>query len=296
MHIQPLPVMYLSDKRSIYLGRAHLPLREIHAGTSWLLVCLEGHIRFRTHSQEHWVPAKSLLVPAGTKINIDNKNAVLSVCYLDASSTDFTVVKNQMHAASGGVFHHHTDEAQLIATLLQLRDDEPPFEEAQTRVEQLLYPHPHDGDAPLKVDPRIQHVVQRIRETSAENVSVKEFAREVAMSESGLIKLFRKHIGAPIRKHRLWYRLTNFIIFVMAGKSIPEATKLAGFSDASHLSKCYSGLIGVPVSVAFSRAIVIKCIVGDADLLKAEATEPKSKRLILDPQLWKNKPAKVAGN
>ncbi len=279
MQTRPLPLMYVSDKRTIYLGRSSLPLREVHSGCSWFMICLEGQLRFRANDNEQWVISKSLLVPAGSKILIDNRNAVLAAFYLDACKPDFMVMKSLMRAKQSGIYCDYLHESAMIETLLELREEEPDFETAQQRVEELIY-NPHiDTTLSLTVDPRIQHVVQRIRETAADNLSVKELAKEVDMSESGLIKLFRKNIGAPIRKHRLWYRVTNFITFVLAGKSIPEATKLAGFSDASHLSKCYSSLMGVPISVAFNRSGVIKCIAADTAISAAEAVAPVSHRL-----------------
>lgn len=287
MQNPPLPVMYISHTRSIYLGRGHLPLRDIHSGNAWLLVCLQGHIRFRTNNHQEWVPAKTVLIPAGSKINIDNKNAILSACYLDAARPDFIALKGLMRSADYGLFHGHAQESRLIEQMLQVRDEELDFDLAQQRMEDIIYAPYGDKAGNLKMDPRITHVIRRLRETSAQNLSVKELAKEVEMSESGLIKLFRKNIGAPIRKHRLWYRLTDFITLVMAGKPIPVATTLAGFSDASHLSKCYSSLMGVPVSVAFSRALRIRCLVSGDALTRAEQLQPVSYRLHLEPEPWK---------
>lgn len=280
---QPLPVFYISDTRSLYLGRSRAPLREIHSGNSWFLICLSGQVRFRANGHEDWTCAKSLLIPAGSKITIDNRDAVSSAFYLDSAKPDFAALKTLMQPTPSGIYCHHSHEDHLIQSLIDLREREPDFDTAQACLEELIYGPHGDRRSQFQTDPRIKHVVQRIRETSSENLSVKELAKEINMSESGLIKLFRKNIGAPIRKHRLWYRLTNFITCVMAGKTIPQATSLAGFSDASHLSKCYSGLIGVPVSVAFARAPTIKCIISDKKLSLAENMEPESVRLPVDP-------------
>lgn len=277
---QPIPVIYISDKRTLYLGRSHLPLREIHSATSWLLVCLEGNIRFRANDEEKWVAAKSLLITAGTKILIDNKDAVLSICHLDACEPDFVALKRFMQSVNSRVYYNYKHEQQLIDELLKLRDDQPSFDEAQQRLQELLYAPLSGSHTLLKVDPRIKHVVTRIRETSALNLSVKDLAREVGMSESGLIKLFRKQVGAPIRKHRLWYRLMNFVTAVMAGKSTSEAAQIVGFSDASHLSKSYSGLMGVPLSVAFARPPVIQCIVSDEALHNAREQQVAPEKLV----------------
>jgi AraC-like DNA-binding protein len=276
MQNPPLPLIYISDSRTIYLGRYHLPLREVHSGTNWLLTCLEGSVRFRANNDQQWVQARCMLVPAGTKILVDNTDAVVSVCHLDAGEADFQALKTMMLSMTNGVYYHYKFEDRLIEDLLELREKELPFEEAMERIEEIFYaPHQDNKDA-LTTDPRIHHVIQRLRTTAAENVSVKELAKEVDMSESGLIKLFRKHVGAPIRKHRLWYRLMNFVILIMAGKSTAEAIPLAGFSDASHLSKSYSSLMGIPISIAFAQPPKIKCIVSDAALQAACKLPPET--------------------
>ncbi len=271
-----LPLIYISDGRTIYLGRQHLPLREVHSGTNWLLTCLEGSVRFRANNDEQWVTARCMLIPAGTKILIDNRDAVVSVCHLDAGEPDYQALKTMMLSMASGVYFNYKFEDRLIEDLLALREKELPFEEAMQRIEEVFYaPHERNRDA-LKADQRIHHVIQRLRATASENVSVKELAKEVEMSESGLIKLFRKQVGAPIRKHRLWYRLMNFVILIMAGKSTAEAIPLAGFSDASHLSKSYSSLMGIPISIAFSQPPKIKCIVSDAALHAASKLPPET--------------------
>jgi AraC-like DNA-binding protein len=277
MQPTPLPLIYISDSRTIYLGRQHLPLREVHSGTNWLLTCLEGSVRFRANNNEQWVNARCMLIPAGTKILIDNRDAVVSVCHLDAGEADFQAIKSMMLSMTNGVYFNYKFEDRLIEDLLDLREKELPFDEAMQRIEDIFYsPYENDKDE-LKADQRIHHVIQRLRSTAAENVSVKDLAKEVDMSESGLIKLFRKQVGAPIRKHRLWYRLMNFVILVMAGKSTAEAIPLAGFSDASHLSKSYSSLMGIPISIAFSQPPKIKCIVSDSALQAACKLPPETK-------------------
>ncbi|WP_439134396.1 helix-turn-helix domain-containing protein [Pseudomaricurvus sp.] len=284
MDNNPLPVFYIDARRSLYLGRNRAPLREIHSGNSWFTVCLQGQLRFQANGHDEWITAKSILASAGTKITVDNRDAVSCVFYLDETKPDFAALKSLMQPTPSGLYCHHSHEESLAEQLRDLRDQEPDFDTALACLDELIYGPLGDRRHDFKADPRIEHVVQRIRETSAENMSVKQLAKEVNMSESGLIKLFRKNVGAPIRKHRLWCRLINFITFVMAGKSIPEATTLAGFSDASHLSKCYSSLMGVPISVAFARTPTIKCFIADEKLTRAEQMDPKSERLPTDPR------------
>lgn len=202
-----------------------------------------------------------MLIPAGARINMDNHGAVISSCYLDAAKPDFLLLKKQMHALHGGVYYHHADEHRLVQSLLQLRADAPGLSEAQSRVESIIYQG--STDPRPSIDCRIRHVVERIRATAAQNIAVKTLAQEVGLSESGLIRLFGQQVGAPLRKHRLWYRLMDFVTLALSGTPTSVAIKAAGFTDAAHLSRCYSGFFGVNFSYAFSKNTHVRYIFED---------------------------------
>jgi transcriptional regulator GlxA family with amidase domain len=223
------------------------------------MVCLEGRVRFRTPCDEHWIGARSVLIPAGSRISIDNREAVLAACYLDAGAADLQWLRRQMRSTHRGIFHQHRHEDQLIEDLRQLRDAQPCFDDAQERIEHLVRRYSEGIDA--TVDPRITHVIERLRDTASLNISVKSLASEVGLSESGLIKLFNLHVGVPIRRHRLWYRLIDFVTLSLSGVPSATAIKTAGFTDAAHLSRCYSGFFGVNHSYAFSRNTLARYVV-----------------------------------
>ena len=247
----PPALIYISRTRYTYLGRTQLPIRHFHSGAASLVTCLDGHIRFQTAQDARWISARSMLIPAGARLSIDNQGAVISSCYLDAAKPEFLLLRKQMQARHGGVYYQHAAEHELIDRLLQLREDAPDLDEAQRHVEALIYP---GGAAPqLHIDPRVCHVVERIRDTAAQNISVKTLAKEVGLSESGLIRLFGQQVGAPLRKHRLWYRLIDFVTLTLSGVPSAIALKTAGFTDTAHMSRCYSGFFGVNFSYAFSK-------------------------------------------
>lgn len=252
-------LVYVSSRRYIYLGRTQLRIRDLHSAASALLVCLEGSVRFKVTGDERWIPARSLLIPAGTRISIENQGGVISACYLDATKPDFNVLKRRTTSTTAGIYYNLVDEARLADSLVQLRDDAPGFAEAQRRMEALI----HDGSnaIPAATDPRIIHVIERLRNTASLNISVSALAHEVGLSESGLIRLFSLHIGAPLRRHRLWYRLIQFVTLMLSGVPTASAIRQAGFTDASHLSRCYSGFFGVNLSYAFSKSVNARYIV-----------------------------------
>lgn len=251
-------LVYVSNRRYLYLGRGRLPIRDLHSGAASLLVCLEGEVRFRTPGDELWLSSASVLIPAGSRIAIDNRDAVLAACYLDAARPDFAVLRRQMAATCLGIHYHHRQARYLVETLTNLRDDAPGHTEAQQRVETMIYRGA--GAALPQVDLRVVRVVERLRGNAALNTSVGALAAEVGLSESGLTKLFALQVGVPLRRHRLWYRLLDFVRLSLAGVPVAEAIRLAGFSDAAHLSRCYSGFFGVHHSYAFSHKTHVRYI------------------------------------
>ncbi len=258
---QPPALVYVSNKRYLYLGRTQLRIRDFHSGASSLVVCLEGTMKFCMPGESHWISAKSMLISAGSRIGIDNQGAVISSCYLDAAKPDFLTLKKQMVSVHRGVYYRHENEDRLIRSLLGLRDDAPGLNEAQQRIESIIYPHA--ADAMANLDARVRHTVERLRSTAAQNISVQALAEEVGLSASGLIRLFSQHVGAPLRKHRLWYRLIDFVVLSLSGVPTAAAIRAAGFTDAAHLSRCYSGFFGVNFSYAFSKHTNVRYIYAD---------------------------------
>lgn len=255
---KPPALIYVSSRRYLYLGQTQLRIRELHSAASALLVCLQGTVRFRTCAGDPWSSARSILIRAGSRIAIDNRDAVIAACYLDAGQPDYLLLKRQMRSARHGLYYRHAHEQELIESLIELRNDRPGFEEAQARTDAIL--HRHVDRTAVTLDPRLTQVIARLRHTATVNLPVSALAAEVGLSESGLIKLFGLHIGAPLRRHRLWYRLIDFIQLSLAGTPTALAIRAAGFTDAAHLSRCYSGFFGVSMAYAFSKKTAVEYI------------------------------------
>ena len=80
-------------------------------------------------------------------------------------------------------------------------------------------------------DPRVQHV-----------------ARQVGLSESRLMHLFREQIGIPLRPYARWLRLRLAADEVRRGANLTQAAHAAGFTDSSHLSNVFHDTFGLTPS------------------------------------------------
>lgn len=87
--------------------------------------------------------------------------------------------------------------------------------------------------------------------------SIDEVASAVGLSESRLSHLFKQQLGIPPIRFRRWSRLRQATTHLAAGMSITEAALEAGFSDAAHLTRTFTEMLGItPGMFSASRVMV----------------------------------------
>lgn len=94
-------------------------------------------------------------------------------------------------------------------------------------------------------DYRVLECSDRIKNNISENLSAVELAQQVGISERQLSSLFKKDMGIPIRKYRLWLRLKEVARLVNAGSALTDAALGAGFSDSAHFANTCRKLLGI---------------------------------------------------
>ena len=82
--------LYLWERRTLYLGPLHSPVR-LSLAASRLLIGLQGNIRFRHRSQQRDAYSRSLLLPVGWQGTVDSARLWVADCHLDA--TGFEIVE-----------------------------------------------------------------------------------------------------------------------------------------------------------------------------------------------------------
>lgn len=260
-----VPLLYVWRKRSLYLGTKSLSLQEYRVTSDQLIVCLEGEIIFKPDS-EHPQTYRSLLLKAGTTAqmdDIDMSAAVLAVCYLNPVGQDYMALRCMMGAELEGAYIDHVDEARLIQQLRNIRNLRSTSKEAFAVLDGFIIP-PHLAQREFrKFDPRIIKIIQRIRDSVCDNLSIASLAADVHLSESRLVKLFREQIGVPITKHRIRYRVFVGIVHLAVGHSVTEAALAAGFASTAHFSKCFKATVGIQPSATFLSPPYLEVVVAD---------------------------------
>ncbi|MEL6919314.1 MAG: AraC family transcriptional regulator [Bacteroidota bacterium] len=101
---------------------------------------------------------------------------------------------------------------------------------------------------PLPMDARVEKAMHFIKQHPFKRLRVKEVAHVVNLSESRIRYLFKKQVGQSIQSFMLWMRVIASLNDVLKGKQLTKTAYDYGFSDASHMTKSFVDVIGVPPS------------------------------------------------
>ena len=103
-------------------------------------------------------------------------------------------------------------------------------------------------DIPLprrQLDPRIEAVVERIRQQPDEAISATECALGIALSSSRFIHLFNDELGVAFRAFRLWKRARSFLNHVRRQSNLTQLAMDMGYPDSSHFSHTIRRIYGL---------------------------------------------------
>lgn len=259
-------LLYLWDKRTLYIGPMFEPLRLSQAAAT-LLVSLDEAV-FITLSDRSVMSCRSLLVPAGQSIKIDTGSAIIACCYLDAMGCDYVRLKSQMQRYEGGVYLHSANENLLSQTCLSWYHSPLPSDELFLQLDQLLSAVV-TVFLPCHTDVRIETVIRLIKSQVNAVPSVDALAEAVGLSRSRLVQLFKQQTGVPIRRYRLWHRLYVTALRMGQGESLTDAAIGAGFADSSHCTHTFRDMLGIKPSLLLGQTNKL-CIVIPSEVLSQD--------------------------
>lgn len=249
-------LLYLWDKRTLYIGPLFEPL-DLSQGAATLVLALDKPIVFKAQGVNRLFETRSLLLPAGLKIKIDTRNAIVVNCNLDAMGVDFFVLSRLMKNAFGDVLFNLRGEREFIRRCRKIYTSNMSSTEAYEYLDGLWS---LDKQCDYSIDCRVEKVVSLIKQTVDDNLSVEDLANAVNLSVPRLVQLFKRQTGVPIRRYRLWHRLYITALRMGHGESLTSAAIAAGFTDSSHCSHTFRSMLGVKPSLILSQPNGIRII------------------------------------
>ncbi|MCG8671837.1 MAG: AraC family transcriptional regulator [Pseudomonadales bacterium] len=243
-------LLYLSDKRTMYLGKL-APLLQQSSAASTLIFSIDDVLSVVDQDNGMVHKSRSFLIPAGAKATINTNDSHIGLCYLDALGTDLATLRPKMKQAipinGTSCFYAGVPNEELVITSARaLFSSQAPVEMALEQLDHWIG-RPVDGSNIL-VDERVTRAVEMIKASVVENRSVEEIASELNLSVPRLSQLFKLITGVPVRRFRLWYRIYITAAKMAWGMSLTEAAVSSGFSDSAHFSRTFKEIGGVKPS------------------------------------------------
>ncbi len=96
-------------------------------------------------------------------------------------------------------------------------------------------------------DHRIVHqALEYIRERVSENITLNEIASAVDLSQYHFLRIFRDTTGLPPHAYLIQMRVELAKNAIENGYSLVNASLESGFSDQSHMNRCFKAIYGLP--------------------------------------------------
>lgn len=260
-------LVYMSDKRTLFIGHLKPILVQSHAAST-LLVSLDNPLRLLGESGEVVAESRSFLMPAGIELSMDTQDSRVLLCFLDALGMDLAILATRMQRSipvKGMFCHVDLDGADtLVAQALAWLDLRPSPAVIFTWLEQWIGSAGPELNVPG--DARVARAIELIKRNYSKNDSIDDLAHELCLSAPRLAQLFRQITGIPIRRYRMWHRLYVTLLGVSQGLSLNEAALNAGFSDYSHFSRAFKSIGGINPSDVLSgrNAMDIQVLASDS--------------------------------
>ena len=237
-------LLYLWDKRTLYIGPLFEPLN-LSQGAATLVVSLDKPISFRIEGEAESIECTSLLLPAGLSAIIDTGDVIVANCNLDPLGADFSGLSSLMQQKKGKISYDLKQYAQFKQVFHTLHTQQPDTERAYDLLEDLLENRFSQLYPNHAIDSRVAKVVEKIKQTAEDNLSVDDLASLVNLSVPRLVQIFKKQTGVPMRRYRLWHRLFVTAVKMGTGGNLTEAAMDAGFTDSAHFSHTFKAMFGM---------------------------------------------------
>ncbi|MFL1464985.1 helix-turn-helix transcriptional regulator [Marinobacter sp. HN1S83] len=260
--------MYPWAKRTLFIGPLLSPVTVAY-GAATLIVSLGDKLHLSDGSTHHH--AMAFLLPPGKTFCIDAKNNPVAICHLDVLGQDFAgFVREyqQLSKESEFALHEEDDYRDVFSSLYRTSPDST---DAYEKVDNLLRIKLGPPPVNTLTDVRIARLVAYVKENFQENLSIENLANVAGVSVPHLVDIFKETTGITLRRFRMWHRMYESVLSVGQGEKLTDVAQHAGFFDASHFTRTFASMWGLPPSKLFSGDISAGVILPSRDHSEAPA-------------------------
>ena len=246
-------VMLITDDRVVYVGLMGKPqMREF--GTLTAYVSMGSPFQIQVGEGE-WENAEMYVVAPDTRHRIMTSDRLIGVVMIEADTVAFDRLPEWLQPTSRS--------GQCQAVQERVRNAFAAFSSGAADTAQVA--KGVDGFffgqalERRRFDPRMAQVIARINGDPCGLFGAEECARQVDLSFSRFLHLFKDDVGTTFRSFRAWKRARSFLAYVNTELSLTHIALEIGYPDSSHFShsvRYYWGLTPKDI-VAGSRQLAV---------------------------------------
>ena len=221
----------------IVWGPGSAPGRHAHSCVQ-VSVALTGALRVRERARAPWRLCRAVVANANAHHEIDAVGSLHLIGFIGEHSTLGAALTARLRAP--------LDIVSRVETAKWRRALGDPKTLDSARVTRWLTSIVTRSDARASVDARVERVLQLLQERplEARTTSLDQLSRAAGLSPSRFAHVFTESMGIPLRPYLRWLRLQRAARELVTGKSITQAAHVAGFADASHLTRTFRRTLG----------------------------------------------------
>lgn len=230
--------------RALYVGPA-VELSSHRSAVAVFAIGVDAPFRLEIEpaterSTETW--CRSALIPADTLHRIAFEHGAEACLYLDPQSSDVAVLISSMRRRVGQAFADHDKEVAILELMAEAAA-QPDRKALRLELADLL------GLTSRKpVDARVGRAINAMHAAPEARHSLDDLAACACLSPSRFLHLFKKELGVPLRRYRIWARIGAALRAVGRGETLTDAAHCAGFASSAHFSSAFRSMFGLPPS------------------------------------------------
>lgn len=244
-------LMWITPERVFYHGLLGTPAVRT-MGSVIVYAAVEGELRVRVAGGD-WQTTTMAVVQPYEPHQVIAQARLIDVVKLEAETVDPAMLPQPLHGSGAIDAPELLERIRAVQRRLAGRNGAP---EPGTHFDPEFFGRPIAG---RRIDPRIEVVVEQIRMHPAGMTSAQQHARQVNLSFSRFLHLFKDEIGVPFRIFRAWKRARDLLRYVNGGASLAQVALEAGYPDSTHFSHSIRQVYGLKPSDIFagSRRLAI---------------------------------------
>lgn len=110
----------------------------------------------------------------------------------------------------------------------------------------------------IPIDNRISKVLEEIKSCKQSKHNLQDYAKKVYLSESRLSHLFKENTGVAFSSYMVMHKLQKAMAYILGGRSITEASLIAGFDSPSHFAGVIKRMTGMSASEINKNSVFLK--------------------------------------